>query len=120
MSVAFDDKYEIVIGLEVHCQLRTESKLFSPAPVRYGVSRSKTCAIRRAAENDPVVLRGVLPEDGTSPSTWQGVAVLNAGSPSTSSAFSGTSSRQLLRLPESYFFSFSGKKILRPHQNSLD
>jgi aspartyl-tRNA(Asn)/glutamyl-tRNA(Gln) amidotransferase subunit B len=29
-------KYEVVVGLEVHCQLRTESKLFSPAPVRYG------------------------------------------------------------------------------------
>ncbi len=28
--------WEVVIGLEVHTHLRTRSKLFSPAPVRYG------------------------------------------------------------------------------------
>ena len=34
MSPAQD--WEVVIGLEVHTQLRTASKLFSPAPVSYG------------------------------------------------------------------------------------
>jgi len=33
---AASERWEAVIGLEVHAQLRTESKLFSPAPVRYG------------------------------------------------------------------------------------
>ncbi|MDH3212675.1 MAG: Asp-tRNA(Asn)/Glu-tRNA(Gln) amidotransferase subunit GatB [Myxococcales bacterium] len=35
MSALHSDT-EVVIGLEVHAQLRTESKLFSPAPVTYG------------------------------------------------------------------------------------
>ena len=35
MSV-LPDRYEMVIGLEVHTHLKTDSKLFSPAPVLYG------------------------------------------------------------------------------------
>ena len=36
MSARAHPRFEVVIGLEVHTQLRTESKLFSPAPVSYG------------------------------------------------------------------------------------
>lgn len=48
-------RYDVVIGLEVHAQLRTQSKLFSPAPVAYGDAPnhhvSEVC----------VALPGVLP-----------------------------------------------------------
>ena len=37
MSGGAHPRFEVVIGLEVHTQLRTESKLFSPAPVSYGL-----------------------------------------------------------------------------------
>ena len=36
MSQSTSGEWEAVIGLEVHAHLRTCSKLFSPAPVRYG------------------------------------------------------------------------------------
>ena len=36
MSAPAAGGFEVVIGLEVHVQLRTRSKLFSPAPVSYG------------------------------------------------------------------------------------
>jgi aspartyl-tRNA(Asn)/glutamyl-tRNA(Gln) amidotransferase subunit B len=37
-SLAAGSGWEVVIGLEVHVQLRTRSKLFSPAPVSYGAA----------------------------------------------------------------------------------
>ena len=36
MSAPPHPDYEVVFGLEVHVQLRTRSKLFSPAPVSHG------------------------------------------------------------------------------------
>ena len=36
MSIGVHPDYEVVIGLEVHTQMRTASKLFSPAPVSWG------------------------------------------------------------------------------------
>jgi aspartyl-tRNA(Asn)/glutamyl-tRNA(Gln) amidotransferase subunit B len=55
MSDTFDSRYEIVIGLEVHTQLRTESKLFSPAPVTYGAEPN------HSVEPVCLALPGVLP-----------------------------------------------------------
>jgi aspartyl-tRNA(Asn)/glutamyl-tRNA(Gln) amidotransferase subunit B len=47
--------YEVVIGLEVHTQLRTASKLFSPAPVGYGLPPN------HAVHPICLALPGVLP-----------------------------------------------------------
>ncbi|MFQ5417787.1 MAG: Asp-tRNA(Asn)/Glu-tRNA(Gln) amidotransferase subunit GatB [Myxococcota bacterium] len=47
--------YEIVIGLEVHAQLRTRSKLFSPAPVAFGADPN------HSVEPVCLALPGVLP-----------------------------------------------------------
>ena len=50
-----DTKYEAVIGLEVHCQLRTASKMFSASAASFGESPN--------TQTDPVVLGlpGALP-----------------------------------------------------------
>jgi aspartyl-tRNA(Asn)/glutamyl-tRNA(Gln) amidotransferase subunit B len=47
--------YEVVIGLEVHTHLRTASKLFSPAPVSYGLPPN------HAVHPICLALPGVLP-----------------------------------------------------------
>jgi aspartyl-tRNA(Asn)/glutamyl-tRNA(Gln) amidotransferase subunit B len=55
MSRSALSQYEVVIGLEVHAQLRTESKLFSPAPVTYGAEPN------HSVEPVCLALPGVLP-----------------------------------------------------------
>jgi aspartyl-tRNA(Asn)/glutamyl-tRNA(Gln) amidotransferase subunit B len=49
------DRYETVIGLEVHTHLKTRSKLFSPAPVSYGSEPNHSVHVIDLA------LPGVLP-----------------------------------------------------------
>src|SRR5690606_5075975 len=49
------ERWETVIGLEVHTHLKTASKLFSPAPVRYGE------APNHAVHAIDLALPGVLP-----------------------------------------------------------
>ena len=36
VSQAVRDKYEVVIGLEVHAQLKTKSKIFAPDSTEFG------------------------------------------------------------------------------------
>jgi aspartyl-tRNA(Asn)/glutamyl-tRNA(Gln) amidotransferase subunit B len=52
---AWTDRYEMVIGLEVHTHLKTRSKLFSPAPVTYGA------APNHSVHPIDLALPGVLP-----------------------------------------------------------
>jgi len=49
------DRYEMVIGLEVHTHLKTRSKLFSPAPVQYGLEPN------HSVHPIDLALPGVLP-----------------------------------------------------------
>jgi aspartyl-tRNA(Asn)/glutamyl-tRNA(Gln) amidotransferase subunit B len=49
------ERYELVIGLEVHTHLKTASKLFSPAPVLYGEPPN------HAVHEIDLALPGVLP-----------------------------------------------------------
>lgn len=54
-SAATASDFEAVIGLEVHCQLRTVSKMFSAAPTHFGAAPN--------SQTDPIVLGlpGALP-----------------------------------------------------------
>jgi len=55
MGHMIPDGWEAVIGLEVHCQLRTQSKIFSGAATAYGAEpNTQACAVDLA-------LPGVLP-----------------------------------------------------------
>ncbi|GAB2638063.1 Asp-tRNA(Asn)/Glu-tRNA(Gln) amidotransferase subunit GatB [Psychrobacter pocilloporae] len=49
------DGYEVVIGIEIHCQLNTESKIFSSAPTDFGHEPNSQ------ANNVDLGLPGVLP-----------------------------------------------------------
>ena len=35
-------KYDVVIGIEIHCELKTKTKMFSGAPASFG-QRANTC-----------------------------------------------------------------------------
>src|ERR1700742_4486505 len=64
--------WEAVIGLEVHCQLQTKSKIFSGAAIAYGAPpNTQACAVDLA-------LPGVLPvlnEDAVRKAVCFGLAV---------------------------------------------
>ena len=52
---AVDNNWEVVIGLEIHCQLATKTKIFSGASTAYGAEpNTQACAVDLA-------LPGVLP-----------------------------------------------------------
>ena len=55
MESSIRDKYEVVIGLEVHAQLKTKSKIFAPDGTEFGKEPN--------SETSPITLGmpGVLP-----------------------------------------------------------
>ena len=54
--------WEVVIGLETHAQLSTESKIFSGAATRFGAApNTQACAVDRALPGTlPVLNRGAV------------------------------------------------------------
>ena len=70
-SITVPEGYRLFIPAGTMLEFEPDASLISYGPV-----------MLQGTENDPVVLRGILPEDGISPSSWQGVAVLSADAPS--------------------------------------
>ena len=63
MNTITKEKYEAVIGLEVHCQLKTKTKLFSTDSYNYGeISNSQVGPITLALPGTLPVLNNTVLE----------------------------------------------------------
>ena len=82
MNAPIREGWEAVIGLEVHCQLLTKSKIFSGAPTAYGAApNTQADAVTLGLPGVLPVLNGEVPALPPPASTW-----CPPGSPRASSA----------------------------------